>query len=119
MIIEDESGRAALGGAILPHVQYLVGGIAIAVKGTVVNGVFVVSEWTFTHQITTVSEGPTPAISAARSKTDKYLALVSGIQMGAQSSSGSMELSQQMLADFLSGRMGDEDDIQLASQIVK
>lgn len=119
MIIEDESGRAALGGAILPHIQYLVGGIAIAVKGTVVNGVFVVSEWTFAHQISTISEGPTAAINASRQKTDKYLALVSGIQMGSESSSGSMELTQQMLADFLSGRMGDEDDVQLASQIVK
>lgn len=101
--------------------QYLVGGIAIAVKGTVVNGVFVVSEWTFAHQITPISEGPTPAISAARRKTDKYLALVSGIQVGAESSSGagSMELNQQMLVDFLAGRVGDEEDVQLVSQIVK
>lgn len=45
-----------------------------------------------------------------------YVMLVSGLRLG---SPNAASLSTQLLADFLGGRIGDDDDIELASRVCR
>jgi hypothetical protein len=49
LIIEDQSGRSALGGEIAALASRLVSGVGVAVRGTCENGVFLVSQHLFDH----------------------------------------------------------------------
>ena len=54
---------------------------------------------------------------------DSYLLLVSGLEFGSTISSNSsntpLEFSTQLLADFITGRLGGPKEIELASQITR
>ena len=116
LILEDEGARMTLGGdgSVLP-VDDLVSGVIIAVRGVEVPGsrLFEVRDICF--------PGPAPmpkAIAPALPATqdgDKFVALVSGLEVG-----GAQDpLPLQMLVDFLIGFLGCGSELELASKVTR
>lgn len=121
LVLEDDSGRIALGGSILSHVGELTTGIVVAVKGCERTlGTFEVSEWLYHGDAAAL-------ISASRSSNENttmeveqedpvYILLMSGLNVGSSKEKG---LEMQMLFDFISGRLGSEEDVVKASRIAR
>lgn len=107
----------------------VVTGITLALKGRVLaGGEFEVHDHCFLYQ--SLPPSPTLCQDTSNSRSDfhqsfltcrSYLLLVSGVEFGAvlTSSPGAppLEMSTQLLADFISGRLGDPQEMLLASKI--
>lgn len=142
LIMEDESGRISISGAILASMHTLVTGIVIAAKGFVNElGIFEVNDWIYSNSLNNTIDIPsTPSIITTTTTTtrnclesqhhhmnkdSKYLLFVSGLQIGnIQSATESVnvsELSLQLLIDFIAGRLTGQStfDIDVASKIVR
>jgi hypothetical protein len=80
-----------------------------------------VDDCCFLHSLRTLPPGP--ASLAPPSDTSRYLLLVSGLEFGSaltgEGQAPPLELSAQMLADFVGGRVGGEHAALVASKIVR
>ncbi len=129
LIMEDESGRVALAGEILPLSKSLVTGLVMGVKGSILeSGEFSVNEWVYYYSIDKV---PTAISNSGLPRnikpTDKYVLLVSGLLVGSSNPANiETDFAVQLLVDFLSGRLpvssqsgsGSCDVATLASRVV-
>lgn len=109
LILEDESGRVKLSGAVICP-STLVTGIVMAVHGKETSdGDFFVQD--------ILEAGLPPQIRPPpRLKEDKYVVFVSGLSVG---KSNFNPLEFQLLVDHITGHLGDENEQSLASQIVR
>ncbi|XP_073002322.1 DNA polymerase delta small subunit [Typha latifolia] len=109
LILEDESGRVKLSGAILYPATFVTG-IVLGLHGKETSdGDFSV------HDI--LEAGLPPQIELpVSSREDKYVAFVSGLGVG---SSTFNPLQFQLLVDHITGHLGDENEQRIASQIVR
>ena len=119
LLLEDEGARVRLSGDALP-VQTLASGICLAVRGRSDGPDFHV------HQLCFTPPGPqTPlpgagAPAAAAPDTEAtYVALVSGLNLGASGAGAGDPLLPQLLTDWLSGCLGGEAEQKLASRVVR
>ncbi|KAL1351383.1 hypothetical protein HN51_015296 [Arachis hypogaea] len=108
LVLEDESGRVKLGGDIISP-SVFVTGIVVALHGKETGaGDFSVLE--------VLEAGLPPQIEfPLKSREDKYIVLVSGLNVG---SSDSNPLQLQLFIDHITGHLGDEKEQSIASQIV-
>ncbi|KAF7147219.1 hypothetical protein RHSIM_Rhsim03G0006000 [Rhododendron simsii] len=108
LILEDESGRVKLrGNVLLPSVY--VTGIVVALHGKETGaGDFWVEE--------IMEAGLPEQIELPLKSEDKYVVFVSGLSVG---SSTSNPLQFQLLADHITGYLGDEKEQNIAAQIVQ
>eukprot|EP00603_Paraphysomonas_imperforata_P012666 CAMPEP_0114455398 /NCGR_PEP_ID=MMETSP0104-20121206/3079_1 /TAXON_ID=37642 ORGANISM="Paraphysomonas imperforata, Strain PA2" /NCGR_SAMPLE_ID=MMETSP0104 /ASSEMBLY_ACC=CAM_ASM_000202 /LENGTH=429 /DNA_ID=CAMNT_0001627817 /DNA_START=57 /DNA_END=1346 /DNA_ORIENTATION=+ len=125
--LEDESGRIELISENSEWLANLVTGVTIAVLGLAnENGQFQVTDSCTAYP--TFTETDEASGSALDDEDSSFVLLVSGLEFGATLLSSttenesvdevaSLELSAQMLADFVSGRLGGEDHARLASRI--
>jgi DNA polymerase delta subunit 2 len=122
VLLEDDSGRASLGGALMEkEIPKLVGGIVVAVRGNVDNaGVFQVVDYlTYDGCYSNVD-----LYSDSEAGADpKYVMLVSGLRVGSleapREDEEDTDFSIQLLFDFLAGRLGGEEEVKKASRITK
>ena len=136
LVLEDDSGRLGLGGDMIQALApTTVTGVVVAVKGYVnEGGVFEVNGVVFPGQETTPIPSSSASSSASSSTsssasgmvpdkdqdTDKYLLLMSGLEMGAtKRADPSSDLAAQLLMDFVAGRLGGTEDVRLASRVVR
>ncbi|KAJ3161784.1 hypothetical protein HDU86_006555 [Geranomyces michiganensis] len=110
VVLEDESGRVSLTGAILKTTT-LVTGIIIAVLGCEnTDGKFEVID------ICYPALKPQPPLPPLPSEAgDKYVAFVSGLNVGG----GSDGLHLEMLIDYLTGELGTPKDQERSASIVR
>jgi len=109
LILEDESGRVSLRGAVLP-VGRLSTGTVISVLGTVDGqGILHVTE--FMH----AGLAPQKPLAMPAGGGDKYLLLASGLGIGGKSNM----LPLKLLVDFVCGHLGGGKDVSLGSKIVR
>ncbi|CAK9157387.1 unnamed protein product [Ilex paraguariensis] len=109
LVLEDESGRVKLRGAMLISSVYVTG-IVVALHGKeTVGGDFMVED---------VLEAGLPHQEELprNSGEDKYVVFVSGLSVG---SSSSDPLQFQLLVDHITGHLGDEKEQSVAAQIVQ
>ncbi|XP_015898943.3 DNA polymerase delta small subunit isoform X1 [Ziziphus jujuba] len=108
LILEDESGRVHLGGSVLSPSIY-VSGVVFALHGKETDaGDFLVLDF--------LEAGLPPQIEKPlKSREDKYVVLLSGLNIG---SSSSNPLLFQLLVDHITGHLGDEKEQEIAAQIV-
>lgn len=108
LIIEDETGRLVLSGALLAG-QRLVTGVVLAVRGRLDS-----SSSFAVEAICVPGFAPQPPLppsvslaegEAAAREGDQYLALVSGLEVGAEGD-GAHSLALQLLCDYLSAHVG-------------
>ncbi len=110
LYLEDESGRIRLAGSALEKAK-LVTGLVIAVRGELdINGVLEV------HDICLPGLPPQRALEAAEEGADRYVALVSGLQVGEASRE---RLSLTMLSEYLTGQLGGFDAHKKQASIVR
>lgn len=109
LILEDESGRVELVGDV--DVGRLVTGVVLGVRGVMNAGenAFSVS------QIYWPAFPPQPPLPA-RAESE-FVALVSGLSLGRNSDAS--PLRTHVLLDYLAGRIGDDDEKQFVSRIVR
>eukprot|EP00658_Telonema_sp_P-2_P049703 TRINITY_DN37832_c0_g1_i1.p1 TRINITY_DN37832_c0_g1~~TRINITY_DN37832_c0_g1_i1.p1 ORF type:complete len:378 (-),score=101.19 TRINITY_DN37832_c0_g1_i1:142-1275(-) len=107
--LEDMSGRVALqpNCELLPA-SGLVTGLVCALKGTISNGEFVPTA------VCWPSVDPTRLLPNVQE--DMYVALVSGLSIGSKESN---TLCTQMMVEYLTGRVGGDEDIQLAASVCR
>jgi hypothetical protein len=114
LVLEDSSGRVSIVGEFLSLVRTVVTGIVIAVRGKLNDfGEFVVSDWLFPYEVVQVKKAIPTSIPSAQGK---LVLFVSGLNLG---SNNSNVFPAQLLAQFLSGRCGDQKLSKLASSIVR
>ncbi|KAJ3173883.1 hypothetical protein HDU87_007293 [Geranomyces variabilis] len=107
VVLEDESGRVSLTGAILKTTM-LVTGIIIAVLGCEnAEGKFEVIDICYSAA---KPQPPLPSLSE-----DKYVAFVSGLNIGG----GNDGLHHEILVDFLTGELGTPKDQERSASIVR
>ncbi|XP_024003748.1 DNA polymerase delta small subunit isoform X1 [Eutrema salsugineum] len=108
LILEDESGRVKLGGSALSPAIYVTG-VVVALHGKETSaGEFFVED--------VLEAGLPPQIERPLDlQEDKYVLLLSGLCIGSTSSN---PLQFQLLVDHITGHLGDDEEIGLASQIV-
>ena len=113
LILEDDSGRVALHGVgITAETPGLVTGVMIAVKGYLDDlGGFQVKDWLFCGEtLNALSSSSGSTTSDQNSATGKSgspkLLLVSGLAFGSPDAS---PFTAQLLADFIGGTLGGED----------
>lgn len=107
LILEDESGRVALAGAIPPAAY--VTGVVVALHGKETSaGNFLVED--------VLEAGLPPQTVLPSINEDKYVVFVSGLSVG---SSTFNPLQFQLLIDHITGHLGDEDEQTVASKIVR
>ncbi len=121
LVLEDESGRVEISGESL-QVQHTVSGVMIAVRGRVDSkGVFQVAD-VLTYDSCYSNE------PLSSDNDDRYVMLVSGLGVGrarspeemiADNDVGDIDLSRQLLLDWLSGRVGGDEDVALSSKVVR
>lgn len=99
LVLEDENQRISLVGNV--DVQRVVTGSVVAVRGCVdgSDGKFVVDDFTYRA---VPDQIPRPASDVV----DKYLVIVSGLDFGREDAANLFPL--QLLADLLTGQLGDE-----------
>ncbi|XP_072962400.1 DNA polymerase delta small subunit [Typha angustifolia] len=109
LILEDESGRVKLSGAVLYPATFVTG-IVLGLHGKETSdGDFSV------HDV--LEAGLPPQIELpVSSREDKYVAFVSGLDVG---SSTFNPLQFQLLVDHITGHLGDDNEQRIASQIVR
>jgi len=123
LILEDESGRILVGGALALQAAQLVTGIVVALRGSVAgDGKFHASEMLTLGQAGTNETKPqlpvtNPTGAVAPNTSSSFVLLVSGLSLGGGNAKAA--LAMQMLADFLAGRLGSNDDAQLASRVTR
>ena len=136
VVLEDDSGRIGLCGVIDDLVPSLVTGIIIALKGKICGtGMFQVDDYLFygdSLKPSVASSLSIPSSSSSSSssslafnnnnifalKEPRFVLLLSGLSIdGAMSEE--LTLSSQLLIDFIAGRLGGDDDIRIASRIVR
>ncbi|XP_051183494.1 DNA polymerase delta small subunit [Lolium perenne] len=107
LILEDESGRVALAGAIPPAAY--VTGVVVALHGKETSaGNFLVED--------VLEAGLPPQTVLPSINEDKYVVFVSGLSVG---SSTFNPLQFQLLIDHITGHLGDENEQTVASKIVR
>ncbi|VAI24457.1 unnamed protein product [Triticum turgidum subsp. durum] len=107
LILEDESGRVALAGAIPPAAY--VTGVVVALHGKETSaGNFLVED--------VMEAGLPPQTVLPSINEDKYVVFVSGLSVG---SSTFNPLQFQLLIDHVTGHLGDENEQAIASKIVR
>ncbi|KAD3336311.1 hypothetical protein E3N88_31830 [Mikania micrantha] len=109
LVLEDESGRVNLKGNVLSPSVYVTGNV-VALHGKETDaGDFFVDD--------VLEAGLPPQLDLPnKSGEDKYVVLVSGLNVG---SSSSNPLQLQLLVDHITGHLGDEKEQQSASKIVQ
>ena len=123
MILEDESGRILVGGALALQAAQLVTGIVVALRGSVAgDGKFHASDMLTmgqagTNETTTQFPVTNPTGAVAPNTSSSFVLFVSGLSLGGGNAKTTLAL--QMLADFLAGRLGSNDDAQLASRVTR
>ena len=128
VVLEDDSGRIGLCGSIEDLVPSLVTGIIIALKGKIYGtGMFQVDDYLFygdslkpaATQLKippVVSSNTTNNIFTANDP--RFVLFVSGLNVDGGMSEG-LTLSSQLLVDFIAGRLGGDDEVRIASRIVR
>ncbi|XP_014678372.1 PREDICTED: DNA polymerase delta subunit 2-like, partial [Priapulus caudatus] len=107
LILEDELQRTVLVGNV--DVQKMVTGIIMAVRGQEEeDGNFHVDDYCFAE----ATEQP----SLSPSQEDKYLAIVSGVELGDNAATA---LRLQLLLDYLGGSLGGEADQEGAASVAR
>ncbi|XP_031381829.1 DNA polymerase delta small subunit isoform X1 [Punica granatum] len=108
LIFEDESGRVKLGGSVLTPSVYVTG-IVVALLGRETgNGDF--------HVEDVLEAGLPPQLEMPlKSGADKYVVLVSGVNVG---SGASNPLEFQLFIDHITGHLGDKKAQEMAAKIV-
>jgi len=109
LILEDELQRITLKGKI--DVHSMATGVLIAVRGQEPEddrGKFHVSDHCFL--------GLSEQVPPPKMDTDKYIAVVSGFELGSGTEDG---LAQQLLVDWLTGQLGDVGQQEDAARIVR
>ena len=111
-VLEDDGARVALSGEGLPPGSCVTGVLA-AVRGSVqANGEFDVQEVCFAG---VPPQSPLPEPSTE--EEDKYVALVSGLGLGSDTSPNVLQL--QLLVDYCSGALGGSSEQNIAARIVR
>ena len=123
VILEDPSGRAALGGPLIEkEIARMVSGVMMAVRGNVDDsGIFhVVDMITYDECFSNMD-----VKKASMAGDDpKYIMIVSGLSIGASDvpecdDANSSEFTTQLLFDFVSGRLGGDEEMKKASCITR
>ncbi|KAJ3044134.1 hypothetical protein HDV00_003238 [Rhizophlyctis rosea] len=111
IVLEDESGRLKLTGAVL-HEHILVTGVIAAFLGCeTATGEFEVID------ICYAAWEPQASVSESQSQDDdKYVAFISGLNIGDNSA---FDLRLQLLVDFLTGELGAMEDQSTNSKIAR
>lgn len=109
LILEDESGRVELIGDI--DIGQLVTGVVLGVRGRMSGG----KNGFYVKQIY-LPEFP-PQDPLPEREESEYVALVSGLSIGHNSDAN--PLRSHVLVDYLAGRIGNEEEKQFVSQIVR
>ena len=124
LILEDESGRVAIGGELTAHVDQLVSGIMVVLRGSMgTDGRFHASEMLSMGMAGLNSVKPSkpmslpPSTPVPPNPQATYVMLVSGLSIGGGNAKASLQL--QLLMDFLCGRLGGDNDIALASRVAR
>lgn len=125
VVLEDDSGRIGLCGIIEDLVPSLVTGIIIALKGKICGtGMFQVDDYLFYGDSLKPPANPlkiSPTISNSSifsPKEPKFVLFISGLGIDG-SMSEDLTLSSQLLVDFIAGRLGGDEEIKIASHIVR
>ncbi|KAJ2851832.1 DNA polymerase delta small subunit Cdc1 [Coemansia brasiliensis] len=108
LYLEDESGRIRLVGKAIEGISVASGVIIAAMGSETANGDFDVVDICFA--------GMAPQPQRRFSTEDKYVALVSGFNATVESP---VTLEMQLLAEYLAGTMGSEEDQRRSAQIVQ
>lgn len=110
MILEDESGRLAISGAVLASRPLMTGMVICAAGACNQAGELEVEEF--------VLPGlpPQRPLAAAEDGGDRYVALVSGLHLGHDSQD---MLPLQLLAEHLTGQLGCAEDHRMQANIVR
>lgn len=108
LLLEDESGRVELIGDV--SVATLVTGVVLGVRGRMEDAGFRVDR-VFLPSLPPQQELPTRPDS-------EYIALVSGLSVGSKQAALA-PLHTHLLVDYLAGRIGDDQEKQFVSQIVR
>lgn len=121
LIIEDETGRLVLSGAVLAD-QRLVTGVILAVRGRLDSSSSFAVEAVCVAGFAPQRPLP-PSVSlaegeAAARESDQYIALVSGLEVGAEGD-GAHSLALQLLLDYLSAHVGGSAELSLQGRIVR
>lgn len=109
LILEDESGRVELIGDI--DVGQLVTGVVLGVRGVMSAG-----ENGFSVKQIYLPEFP-PQHALPEREESEYVALVSGLSIGRNTDTN--PLRTHVLVDYLAGRIGDDQEKQFVSKIVR
>ncbi|KIJ17329.1 hypothetical protein PAXINDRAFT_175820 [Paxillus involutus ATCC 200175] len=120
VMLEDESGRIKLVGERLKSTHLVTGVITAALGIETPNGDFEVMD-TCSADLAPFAEAVSPDnhcmdMDSSASQLDEYLAIVSGLSIGAESPA---DAQIQMLVEYLSGELGGQDDQTLASQVTR
>nr|AIZ68192.1 DNA polymerase delta small subunit isoform X2 [Albuca bracteata] len=109
LTLEDESGRVKLSGDFLSPAAFVTG-VVVALHGKATsNGDFLVQD--------VLEAGLSPQIERPRDLgEDMYVVFISGLNIG---SSKFNPLQFQLLVDHITGHLGDENEQNIASQIVR
>lgn len=109
LVLEDEIGRVKLKGSLLIPTAFVTGvGLALHGKKT--------SEGDFWVQDILEAGLPPQIKLSAHSREDKYVVFVSGLNVGSNSFN---PLQFQLFVDFVTGHLGGENELKIASQIVR
>ena len=119
LILEDDSGRAKLKG--MENVTGdLVTGVTIAVLGQVgSDGLFHVKDWKSSGETLKSQNDSSNSSSSSSSRSSnekRSILLVSGLEIGSEDTS---LVSVQLLIDFISGRLGGENEKNISKSIVR
>ncbi|GJN30164.1 hypothetical protein PR202_gb18450 [Eleusine coracana subsp. coracana] len=107
LILEDESGRVTLAGAIAPA-EYVTG-VVLALRGKETSaGNFLVED--------VLEAGLPHQTSLSAADEDKYVVFVSGLSVGSATFN---PLQFQFLIDHITGHLGDENEQSIASKIAR
>ncbi|XP_039160271.1 DNA polymerase delta small subunit isoform X3 [Eucalyptus grandis] len=108
LVLEDESGRVKLSGSLFSPASYVTG-VVVALHGKETDaGDFLVQD--------VLEAGlPSQLEFPLKSREDKYVVLVSGLNIG---SSTCNPLQFQLLVDHITGHLGDEQEQGIAAEIV-
>lgn len=121
LIIEDETGRLVLSGALLGE-QRLVTGVVLAARGRLdASSAFVVSALCVAGVPPQPPLPPSVALADAAAEplaSDQYLALVSGLHVGVDGD-GEHLLALQLLCDYLAAHVGDGAELGLQRRIAR
>jgi len=112
LIFEDSSGRIPMKPTGTLLVDDCVTGTLIALLGTSKDGEFIVDEFCWAGM---APQMPLPAAAGE----DKFVALVSGLSLGAEGDGASNALSLQMMIDYLAGHLGGSQDLAHAAAVVR